>query len=206
MGYAGADFLQKRRRVAAQPSMPVETFRELLIERTKDLYYAEGQVLKALPRMADAAVNVDLKAAFMDHLEETRGHVNRLDKVFKLLATQTKGKICPSMRGLVEESFMGIRTNPPSAIRDALLIGVAQRIEHYEIAAYGTVRAFAIELGEHEVAEIFQKTLEEEGLANKRFTTLSSVVNHEALNVGGASSTSLPAPADLSSFTQPEVS
>ncbi|WP_438480521.1 YciE/YciF ferroxidase family protein [Oleiharenicola lentus] len=162
--------------------MSVSSLKELLVEEIKDLYNAEGQLIKALPKMAKAAVNPDLKAGFLKHLEETRGHVVRLEQVFKLLGEPAKGKLCPAMKGLIEEGSEGIEENEPSALRDALLIGSAQRVEHYEIAAYGTVRAFAEKLGEDKVVKLLQQTLDEEGATDKKLTELSDIVNEEALS------------------------
>jgi ferritin-like metal-binding protein YciE len=166
--------------------MSAESLKELLIEEIKDLYNAEGQLVKALPKMAKAAANEELKAGILEHLEETKNHVSRLEKVFKLLDAPVKGKVCPAMKGLIEEGNEGIQENEAGPIRDALIIGAAQRVEHYEIAAYGTVRAFAEQLGEDKVVELLQETLDEEGETNKKLTTLSETVNAEAYEEVGA--------------------
>jgi len=155
--------------------------RELLIEELQDIYHAENQLLKALPKMAKAAVNTQLKAGFQAHLEQTKVHVERLETVFEKLGEPAKGKLCHAMKGLVEEGAEAIEDNDPSPMRDAQLIGAAQRVEHYEIAAYGTVRTFAKDLGENEVARILQTTLNEEGATDKKLTKIASVVNREAL-------------------------
>jgi ferritin-like metal-binding protein YciE len=119
-------------------------------------------------------------------LEETKEHVTRLEKVFKLLDAPVKGKTCPAMKGLIEEGNKGVEENEAGPIRDALIIGAAQRVEHYEIAAYGTVRAFAEQLGEDRIVELLQETLDEEGETNKKLTALSETVNAEAYEEVGA--------------------
>jgi ferritin-like metal-binding protein YciE len=165
--------------------MPASSLKDVLHEEIKDLYNAEGQLIKALPKMAKAAVNPELKAGFLKHLEETRGHVVRLEQVFKLLGKPAKGKLCPAMKGLIEEGSEGIEENKPSALRDAILIGSAQRVEHYEIAAYGTVRSFAEKLGEEKIAKLLQQTLDEEGATDQKLSDLSDIVNEEAFALGG---------------------
>lgn len=155
--------------------------RDLLIEEIKDIYNAENQLLKALPKMAKAAVDPQLKAGFQEHLEQTKVHVTRLETVFKKLGVPVKGKLCHAMKGLIEEGAEAISDNDPSPMRDAQLIGAAQRVEHYEIAAYGTVRTFAKDLGESGVAANLQTTLDEEGATDKKLTKIASVVNRAAL-------------------------
>ncbi len=162
--------------------MPAENLQELLVEELKDIYNAEKQLVKALPKMAKAAVNEKLKAGFVTHLEETKGHVDRLERVFGLLDAPVKGKTCKAMKGLVEEGAEAIEENDPSPTRDAQLIGAAQRVEHYEIAAYGTVRAMAQLLGCKEVAELLKQTLDEEGATDKKLTAVANEVNRAAIN------------------------
>jgi ferritin-like metal-binding protein YciE len=159
----------------------LHSLQDLLAEELKDLYNAETQLTKALPKMARAASNEDLKQGFLDHLDETKVHVERLAKAFKALGLPVKGKTCHAMKGLIEEGSEAISTKAPEAVRDAQLIGAAQRIEHYEIAAYGTARAFAEALGETKVVDLLQDTLDEEGETNKKLTALSEVVNAEAV-------------------------
>jgi len=154
----------------------------LLIDELKDIFYAEKQLVKALPKMAEAATNPALKAAFTGHLEETRGHVARLTEAFEILGAPAKGKTCHAMVGLIEEGGEAIEMDGPSSIRDANLIGAAQRVEHYEMAAYGTARAFAQALGEDEVAALLQATLDEEEAANKKLMKIASTVNLEAVH------------------------
>ncbi len=159
----------------------LHSLQDLLADELKDLYNAENQLTKALPKMAKAATNEELKQGFLDHLEETKVHVERLAKAFKLLKLPVKGKTCHAMKGLIEEGTEAIEVKAPDAVRDAQLIGAAQRVEHYEMAAYGTARAFAEALGENDVAELLQETLDEEGETNKKLTALSQTVNAEAL-------------------------
>ncbi|HVU34102.1 MAG TPA: ferritin-like domain-containing protein [Opitutaceae bacterium] len=158
----------------------LRTLRDLLIDELRDLHNAESQLVKALPKMAKAASNEDLRQGFEEHLEQTREHVDRLDRCFKLLGANARGKTCHAMKGLVEEGEEAIDTDGPDMIRDANLIGAAQRVEHYEIAAYGTARAFAETLGETKVADILQDTLDEEGDTDKKLTELAEQINQEA--------------------------
>ena len=162
----------------------LHSLQDLLAEELKDLYNAETQLTKALPKMARAASNEELKQGFLDHLDETKIHVERLAKAFKALGLPVKGKTCHAMKGLIEEGSEAISTKAPEAVRDAQLIGAAQRIEHYETAAYGTARAFAEALGETKVVDLLQDTLDEEGETNKKLTALSEVVNAEAVVAG----------------------
>ena len=158
----------------------LNTLRDLLVEELRDLHHAENQLLKALPKMAKAASHEELKEGFQVHLEETREHVDRLERCFKLLGEKARGKTCHAMQGLVEEGKEAITEKAPDAIRDAKLIGAAQRVEHYEIAAYGTARAFAETLGESQVADLLQETLDEEGETDKKLTALAETINQEA--------------------------
>jgi len=163
-----------------------DTLQDLLIDELQDIYNAENQLVKALPKMAKAAVNAKLKSGFLTHLEETKGHVQRLAQAFKLLDEPVKGKTCHAMKGLVEEGAEAIEENDPSLVRDAQLIGAAQRVEHYEIAAYGTVRALATLLGHSEVAALLKQTLDEEGATDKKLTSVASEVNRAALSESAA--------------------
>lgn len=162
----------------------LNSLKDLLIDELKDLHDAENQLVKALPKMARAASNEELRDGFLGHLEQTRGHVDRLDRSLKILGASARGKTCHAMKGLVEEGSEAIDTKAVPAIRDANLIGAAQRVEHYEIAAYGTARAFAETLGEAEVAGLLQETLDEEGETNKKLTELSTTVNEDACIAG----------------------
>jgi ferritin-like metal-binding protein YciE len=163
----------------------VLTFHALLIDELQDLLFAENHLVKALPKMAKAATNSALKAGLTGHLAETRRHVTRLAQALKLLGLPPKGKTCHAMLGLIEEGSEAIKIIGPASVRDAALIGAAQRMEHYEIAGYCTARAFAEALGESRVAGLLQQTLDEEGDTNKKLTEISLTVNADALAVGG---------------------
>lgn len=146
----------------------------------KDLYSAESQLIKALPKMAEAASNTELKKAFQNHVAQTRSHAVRLQKALNLLGETARGKTCMAMKGLVDEGSDAIKSEAPEAVRDAHLIGAAQRVEHYEIAAYGCARAFAVKLAHHEIADLLQMTLTEEGDANGKLTEIAETVNEDA--------------------------
>ena len=161
--------------------MNVDTLEELLVDELKDLYSAEGQLLKALPRMAKAASNPELRAAFEEHLEVTRGQVERLVNIFEQLGASPRGKKCKAMEGLIAEGKELMQEESDPAVRDAALIAAAQKVEHYEMASYGSVRTWAQQLGLHEVANLLQQTLEEEKATDKKLTQLAeSMVNQMA--------------------------
>lgn len=164
---------------------PTPTLHALLIHELQDLFYAEKHLLKALPRMARAATNRALKAGFTAHLAETRKQVARLTEALKILGLPAKGKVCHAMLGLIEEGNDAIGLKGPAAVRDAALISSAQRVEHYEMAGYGTARAFAHAVGEDRVAALLQQTLDEEGDTNKKLTVISQTVNAAARDGGG---------------------
>jgi ferritin-like metal-binding protein YciE len=159
--------------------MAGQALRQLYVDELKDLYNAENQLVKALPKMAKAAASPDLKAGFEEHLEQTRGHVERLETIFTQLDESPKGKKCRGMEGLVDEGSEVIEEYE-QAVRDAALIGAAQRVEHYEIAGYGTVIALANQLGESNHASLLEDTLEEEKKTDKKLTGLSEEINREA--------------------------
>jgi ferritin-like metal-binding protein YciE len=159
---------------------------DLLIDQLKDLYNAEGQLTKALPKMAKAASNPELKQAFENHLAQTEEHVNRLEQVFESLGEKAKGKTCAAMKGLIEEAKELLGEDAQPEVLDAGLIAAAQRVEHYEIAGYGTVRTYAESLGHSEAARLLQQTLDEEGSTDKLLTKIAeSHVNQMAENAGG---------------------
>ena len=165
--------------------MKLDSLQKLYIEELRDLYNAENQLVKALPKMAKHASHQELKQAFEDHLEQTKEHVERLDEIFKRLDERPTGKTCKGMKGLIEEGSEILEKDGDESVLDAALIGAAQRVEHYEIAGYGTVRTFANMLGENEAAELLQQTLDEEGETDKLLTELAeSVVNVEAPAAG----------------------
>jgi ferritin-like metal-binding protein YciE len=157
-----------------------EGLKELYIDELKDLYSAETQLIRALPKMAKAASSDELRQGFEEHLEQTKGHVERLEKVFKTLGENPKGKTCKGMQGLIEEGAEVIGEDFEGNLMDAALIGAAQRVEHYEIAAYGTVCAFAKELGESDQAGLLSETLDEEKETDEKLTELAEQINKEA--------------------------
>ena len=145
----------------------------LLVQEIKDLYNAETQLMKALPKMAKAASSEELKEAFTSHLEETKGHVTRLEEVASILGVTPKGKVCKAMKGLVEEGGETIEEEGDPTIKDLALITAAQKVEHYEISGYGSARALAEALGLDDVVALLQATLDEEGAADKSLTALA---------------------------------
>ena len=146
---------------------------DLLEDELKDLYSAENQLTKALPRMANKASSKTLKDAFTKHLKETEGHVKRLERIGKTLDIKLTGKVCQAMKGLIEEGKEILSEKGEPSVLDAALIGAAQRVEHYEMAGYGTVRAMAQALDMQDIVSILQQTLEEEGAADKKLTQIA---------------------------------
>lgn len=151
----------------------MENLQDLYIHELKDLYSAENQLIKALPKMAEAASTPELKDAFQKHLEQTREHANRIEQIFKDLDRGPGGEKCEAMEGLIKEGESILKEDAPSAVKDAALIAAAQRVEHYEIAGYGTVRTFAHQLGEDNAATLLQQTLDEEGQTDKLLNDLA---------------------------------
>jgi ferritin-like metal-binding protein YciE len=152
---------------------PMETLEDLLEEQLQDLFSAENQLLKALPKMAKRASSAKLKKAFERHVEETRKQVERLRDVAERLEIKLAGKTCKAMQGLIEEGQEVLEEDGEGPVIDAALVAAAQRVEHYEIAAYGTVRAMAEQLGESQVAKLLQKTLDEESATDEKLTKIS---------------------------------
>ncbi len=161
--------------------MAVANLEELLISELKDLYSAEKQITKALPKMAKAATSPELKAAFESHLKETNGHVERLDQIFETLGKSSRGKLCHGMQGLIEEGSEVLEDTEKGDVRDAALISAAQRVEHYEMAAYGCVREYASLLGRKDVAGLLEKTLNEEKAADEKLGSIAEQVNAGAM-------------------------
>ena len=154
---------------------------DLLIHQLKDLYDAETRLTAALPKMADAASRPELKQAFRTHLAETENQIRRLEQVFQRLNCPAEGETCPAMKGLIQEGQDIISANGDPDVKDAGLIGAAQKVEHYEIASYGTARTFAQRLGFMDIAQILQQTLDEEGNTDKKLTMLAeSGINQQA--------------------------
>jgi ferritin-like metal-binding protein YciE len=160
--------------------MKLSSLEDLFVEELKDLYNAETQLLKALPKMAKAATSKQLKAGFEKHLKQTEGHVERLEQVFNDLEASPKGKKCKAMEGLVEEGAELIKEDAEPEVKDAALIAAAQRVEHYEIAGYGCVRTYAKLLGNSTAQKLLQQTLDEEGDTDKELTKLAESINVEA--------------------------
>jgi ferritin-like metal-binding protein YciE len=165
----------------------LNSLHDLLIDELRDLYSAETQLISALPKMAEAANDNELKNGFTEHLQETKGHLARLEEALTALQASGDGKVCHAMKGLVQEGEEAMKVKAPGPIRDANLIGAAQRVEHYEIAAYGTARAIAETLGEDDVAELLQATLDEEAATDRKLTDLAEDINAEANDAGGES-------------------
>jgi ferritin-like metal-binding protein YciE len=172
--------------------MKLDTLKTLYLDELQDLYNAENQLLKALPKMAKAASSEELKDAFEKHLEQTKTHVERLEEVFEEIGEKPKGKTCKAMKGLIEEGSEILHEDGEESVIDAGIIVAAQKVEHYEIASYGSVRTFAQLLGKDSSAELLQTTLDEESEANELLNTLAEdIVNPEALmepELAGASS------------------
>ena len=160
--------------------MPQTGLKQMYIDELKDLYNAENQLVKALPKMAKAASSEELRAGFEEHLEQTKGHVSRLEQIFESLGENPKGKKCKGMEGLVAEGSDIIDQDLEDSAKDAGLIGAAQRVEHYEIAAYGTVKAFAETLGHSEHVSLLEETLEEEKETDEKLTKLAQGINVQA--------------------------
>ena len=164
--------------------MPDQGLKELYVDELKDLYSAENQLVKALPKMAKAASSDELRQGFEKHLEQTRGHVQRLEKIFQALGESPKGKTCKGMQGLIEEGSEATEEDYNGSVLDAALIGAAQRVEHYEIAGYGTVRSMAETLGEPNHVSLLEETLEEEKETDEKLTELAEQINNQANEIG----------------------
>jgi ferritin-like metal-binding protein YciE len=163
-------------------SKQLDSFEDLFIDQLQDLYDAEQQIVKALPLMADAAHDQSLKSAFQQHLLESKNQVSRLEQIFQTLGRSAQGKTCAAMEGLVDEGSEVINASGDPDVKDAALIAAAQRVEHYEMAGYGTARAFAQRLGRDDAAQLLQQTLEEEKATDKKLTQLAeSNINRQAV-------------------------
>ena len=161
--------------------MKMQTLHDLYLAELHDLYDAENQILKALPKMAEMASSAELRTAFQEHLEETRTHVGRLQEVFNMHGEKIKGDRCEGIEGILKEGKDLMNVDAQPIVRDAALISAAQRVEHYEIAVYGCVRTYAQQLGFERAAHILQTTLQEEEQTDKRLTGIAEArVNVEA--------------------------
>jgi len=162
-------------------SLEFNSLEDLFIEQIEDLYDAEQRIVQALPKMADAAHSPDLRSAFQTHLRETEGQVVRLERIFQKLGRSPERETCAAMKGLISEGEQMVGAKGDPYVKDAALIAAAQRIEHYEIAAYGTARTFARQLGREAIANELQETLDEEGNADKILTELAEgIINVKA--------------------------
>ncbi|HEY8967064.1 MAG TPA: ferritin-like domain-containing protein [Candidatus Methylacidiphilales bacterium] len=158
----------------------LNSLQELFVQELKDLYSAETQLIKALPKMAKAASSPTLKEGFEKHLEETKGHAERLEKIMDELGESPRGKSCKAMKGLIEEGSEVLSEEGEESVIDAALIAAAQRVEHYEIAGYGTARTFARLLGHDAIADELQRTLDEEAATDKALTEAAEEINVDA--------------------------
>jgi len=161
--------------------MSVGTIEQLFVDELKDLYSAEKQITKALPKLAKAATTPELRDAFESHLKETFGQIERLDKVFEILGKSPRGKVCNGMKGVLEEGAEILEETDKGLVRDTALISAAQRVEHYEMAGYGCVREYANLLGQSEIAALLGETLEEEKAADSKLGKVAKQVNSAAL-------------------------
>ena len=165
--------------------MTMTTLEDLLVEQVRDLYDAEKQLVRALPKMAEAARSEDLQQAIQSHLEETKSQVLRLERVFEKLDKPAKGKVCKAMRGLVEEGGEALDGNSEACLTDLAIIAAAQRVEHYEISGYGTARAIALQLGQDTIASLLEETEEEEKAADTKLTDIATDLLGQAGNAQG---------------------
>jgi ferritin-like metal-binding protein YciE len=163
--------------------MQIQSLEDLFVEELRDLYNAENQILKALPKMAKTASHQELRQALEEHLHQTEGHVERLERIFEQLGVKAKGKKCQGMEGLIEEGKTMMKEDLEPDVMDAALIAAAQKVEHYEMAGYGCVRTWAQQLGRDAIADQLQHTLDEEGDADRKLTEIAErLVNAEALH------------------------
>lgn len=157
--------------------MKAETLQDLYLEQLKDLYDAENQLIKALPKMAKAAYSPELRNAFEKHLEQTKEHAQRIENIFESMGEKAKGQKCKAMEGLVKEGSEVIKEDMAEGVKDAALIAAAQRVEHYEMAGYGCVRTYATLLGDNESANLLEKTLQEEKEADELLGGIAEQIN-----------------------------
>lgn len=165
--------------------MKESALKELYIKELRDTYDAEKQITKALPKMAKAASSSELRQAFEQHLEQTQNHIERLEQIFEALDESPKGKSCEGMEGLIEEGSEVIEEDLDAEAKDAGLTAAAQHVEHYEMASYGTLRAYANILGEREAASLLQETLDEEKETDEKLTSIAGKINLKAASAGG---------------------
>jgi ferritin-like metal-binding protein YciE len=161
--------------------MSVNNLEKLLVQELKDLHSAETQITQTLPKLIKAATSSELKSAFEHHLKETEGQIQRLDKAFEILGASPRGKTCNGMKGILMEGAEMLHETEAGDIRDVALISAAQRVEHYEMAAYGTVRSYAEQLRQPQIVSLLQDTLDEEKSADRKLSEISRKVNTRAL-------------------------
>jgi ferritin-like metal-binding protein YciE len=165
--------------------MALKNLHDLFVNELKDLYHAEKQITRSLPKMAKNASSEKLRQAFENHLKETEGQIERLEQIFEELEIPAKGKRCIGMEGIINEGKELMEENADDSVMDAALISAAQKVEHYEIASYGTVRTYAEELGFDKIAKLLQQTLDEESKTNEMLTDMAeSEINYEAIKQG----------------------
>ena len=164
--------------------MPIKTVDDLFLNELKDIYSAEKQAIRAYPRLAKAVQSEELKQALQEHLEQTKGQIERLDRVFEKLEKRSGGKTCEAMKGLLEEAVEHVEEIESGSLLDAALLAGMQRVEHYEIASYGTVVAFAEAMGQQEIQQLLEQTLQEEKETDQKLTEVSRNVNKEAIGGG----------------------
>jgi ferritin-like metal-binding protein YciE len=164
--------------------MPKGSLRELYIDELRDLYNAETQLTKALPKMAKASSNAELRQAFEEHLRQTSEHVSRLEQIFEMLEEKASGKKCLGMEGLLKEGAETMQEDYENPVMDSAIISAAQRVEHYEIAGYGTAKEFAQLLGEDEHVSLLEQTLDEEKQTDEKLTQLAEEINQQAKEAG----------------------
>ncbi len=160
--------------------MKMESLQDLLQDHLKDTYDAEHQIVEALPKMAEAASSRQLKSAFEEHLRQTQGHLQRLERVFEMMGQRPSRKTCKGMKGLIQEGQEMLQHDASPEVKDAGLIAAAQKVEHYEMAAYGTARTYAQLLELHDCAQLLQQTLDEEELTDKKLSQIAQKVNSSA--------------------------
>lgn len=169
--------------------MSLDSLQDLFLNELKDVYHAEKQLVEALPRLAKAARSPELRQAFASHFEETEGQVERLERIFEELGEAARGKRCKGMEGLIEEGKEILEEEGDASVIDAALISAAQRVEHYEIAAYGCLRAYAQLLGHQSAVKLLEQTLAEEEAADQKLTVIGEQsVNAQAASAGVGSS------------------
>jgi ferritin-like metal-binding protein YciE len=165
--------------------MAEKNLKSVFVDELRDIYSAEQQLIKALPKMAKAATSEELRSGFEQHLEQTKEHAARIEKIFSSMGEPAKGKKCKGMEGIVSEGGEVMSEDYEGAVMDAALISAAQRVEHFEMAAYGAVHAYAELMGESEAASLLEQTLEEEKATDQKLTDLSKQINSQAYKGGG---------------------